>query len=52
MGKKKKNNKSEQRQVSQPPTDTSESALPELADTFGAIDLIPELGNTVSLYVI
>lgn len=50
MGKKKKNNKNEQRQVSQPPTDTSETTMPEPSDAINGIELLAEIGNSVSCF--
>jgi len=46
MGKKKKNNKNEQRQISQPPTDTSETTMPEPSDAINGIELLAEIGNS------
>ena len=52
MGKKKKNNKNEQRQISQPPTDTSETTMPEHSDAINGIELLAEIGNSVSCFYI
>ena len=51
MGKKNRKNKTDQRQVSQPPTDTSE-ATQEQSESMNDADLLSDVGTSVcsSLY--